>query len=126
MNRLHDVMMAERILKTLRELSKQHKAKVVSANIRVGDMNEPKGVKMWLEKLGGNEFKDTKFKIMPVPLEVTCECGYSGGVGTVAHFHSPNPELEIACPACGGHGLELTSGKELEIVNVELEGGKSG
>jgi Zn finger protein HypA/HybF involved in hydrogenase expression len=121
---MHEVMLAGRILNTLREISDKHRAKVVKVNVRIGELNEPKGVKLWLKKLGGEQFKSTEFNIIPVPLEVSCKCGYSGKVESVAHYHSPEPELEIACPACGGHELELATGRELEIVNVELEKGE--
>ena len=122
---MHEVMMAERILEALKGISEQHKAKVLKANIRVGEVNEPKGVLLWLKKLGGEQFKSTEFNITPISLEVSCECGYSGKVGSVAHYHSPDPELEVACPTCGGHNLELISGRELEIVDVELEDGRN-
>ncbi len=121
---MHEVMLAERILEALKEISKQQKAKVLKANIKIGEVNEPKGVLMWLKKLGGEEFKSTKFNITHVPLEVSCQCGFSGKVGSVAHYHASEPELEIACPTCGGHEIELITGRELEIVDVELEKAK--
>ena len=121
---MHEVMLAERILEALKEISKQQKAKVLKANIKIGEVNEPKGVQMWLKKLGGEQFKSTKFNITPIPLEVSCNCGFSGKVSSMAHYLSPEPELEIACPTCGGHEIELITGRELEIVDVELEKAK--
>jgi Zn finger protein HypA/HybF involved in hydrogenase expression len=113
--------MATRILNALKKISAERKARVLEVNLRVGMINEPKGVKLWLKKLGEKEFKDTKFNITPVPIEILCSCGYRGKVKSTFNTHSPEPELEIACPKCGKHGIELSSGRELEIVDVKLQ-----
>jgi len=118
---LHEVEMANRILAALRKISADNHAKVLEVNLRVGMVNEPQGVKLWLKKLGGEEFKHTKFNIAPVPIEISCACGYAGKISSMPHTHSPEPELEIACPKCGKHGIRLNSGRELEIIDVKLE-----
>ncbi|KXA99748.1 hypothetical protein AKJ48_01785 [candidate division MSBL1 archaeon SCGC-AAA261O19] len=119
---MHEVKIAEKILGTLRNIAEKHQARVVKANLRIGELNEPDGVLLWLKKLGGKEFESTEFEITRVPIRVSCECGYTGRVESVAHYHGTNPELHIACPKCGGHDFSLTSGQEKEIVDVELEG----
>ena len=118
---LHEVEMATRILNALKKISAEHKAKVLEVNLRVGMINEPKGVKLWLKKLGEKDFKDTKFNITSVPIEISCSCGYKGKIKSTFNTHSPEPELEIACPRCGKHEIKLNSGRELEIVDVKLE-----
>jgi Zn finger protein HypA/HybF involved in hydrogenase expression len=52
---------------------------------------------------------------------ISCECGYSGEIHSKVDAHSPAPELEITCPSCGGLGPKITSGRELEIVDVKLQ-----
>ena len=64
-------------------------------NLRVGEINEPAGVKLWLRKLGGDEFKNTKFNVASAPIEISCKCGYAGKISSLPNTHSPEPELEI-------------------------------
>ena len=118
---LHEVEMANRILTALRKISAENRAKVVEVNLRVGEINEPAGVKLWLRKLGGDEFKNTKFNVASTPIEISCKCGYTGKIGSLPNTHSPEPELEIACPKCGRRGVTLNSGRELEIIDVKLQ-----
>ena len=118
---LHEVEMANRILTALRKISAENRAKVVEVNLRVGEINEPAGVKLWLKKLGGGEFKHTKFNVASTPIDISCACGYTGKINSIPDTHSPDPELEIACPKCGKHGVTLNSGRELEIIDVKLQ-----
>ena len=118
---MHEVELANRVLEALRHISADREAKVLRVNLRIGELNEPGALRLWLKKLGGAEFKATKFDIEPVPLAINCKCGYSGGVNCAVNTHSPAPELEITCPKCGGHELALSSGRELEIIDVELQ-----
>lgn len=118
---LHEVEMANRILTALRKISAENRAKVVEVNLRVGEINEPAGVRLWLRKLGGEEFKNTKFNIARIPIEISCACGYAGKINSMPDTHSPEPELEIACPRCGKHDVTLNSGRELEITDVKLQ-----
>lgn len=117
---MHEVALANQVLAALRRLAAENKAVVLRANLRVGELNEPSRLRYWLNTLGGDEFKGVKFKISPVALTISCRCGYSGKIRTKVDAHSPAPELEIKCPECGGQGIEITSGRELEIVDVEL------
>ena len=118
---MHEVAMATRILNALKKISAEHKARVLEVNLRVGMINEPQGVKLWLKKLGEKDFKNTKFNITSVPIEISCPCGYKGKINSTFDTHSLEPELEIACPKCGKHGIKLNSGRELEIVDVKLQ-----
>lgn len=116
---MHEVELATRVLDALRRLAAEKKARVLEVNLRVGELNEPRALKLWLKKLGGEEFGLTKFNIASVPLTISCKCGYSGGAKAV-NPHLPEPELGIACPKCGGHEISLTTGRELEFVGVKL------
>ena len=118
---MHEVEMATRILNALKKISAERKARVLEVNLRVGTINEPQGVKLWLKKLGEKEFKNTKFNITSVPIEISCSCGYKGKINSTFNTHSPEPELEIACPRCRKHEIKLNSGRELEIVDVKME-----
>ena len=116
---MHEVELANRVLDALRRLAVEKRARVLEVNLRAGELNEPRALKLWLKKLGGEEFGSTKFNIASVPLTISCKCGYSGGAKSV-NPHLPEPELGIACPKCGGHEISITTGRELEFVGVKL------
>ena len=75
---MHEVMLANRVLHALRGIAAKHDAKILEVNLRVGELNEPRALHLWLKKLGGDEFRSTKFKIARVSLSIKCKCGYSG------------------------------------------------
>jgi Zn finger protein HypA/HybF involved in hydrogenase expression len=118
---MHEVVLANRVLNALRKISAKHNAEVLEVNLRIGEINEPKSLRLWLKKLGHDEFKSAKFNISKVPLHIKCSCGYSGKADLPADLHLPEPEIEVACPKCGGHDISLVSGRELEIVDVKLK-----
>ena len=118
---MHEVVLANRILNALRTITAKHDAKVLEVNLRIGELNEPRALRLWLKRLGRDEFKSAKFKIARVPLSIKCKCGYSGEADLPADTHLPEPEIEVVCPRCGGHDISLTSGRELEIVDVKLQ-----
>lgn len=121
---MHEVELATRVLKALHQISAERGARVLEVNLRVGGINEPSSLGLWLKKLGGDEFNSTRFNIARVPIMIKCKCGYSGEAKSL-DTHLPEPELGIACPKCGRHEASLTSGTELEIINLKLEkGGK--
>ncbi|MBA7598880.1 Hydrogenase maturation factor HypA [subsurface metagenome] len=120
MKAVHEIELATRVLKAVRRIATEHGARVLEVNLRVGEINEPNSLRLWLNKLEGEEFKLTKFNISRVPITIKCECGYVGNASSI-DTHIPQPELGIPCPKCGGHELSITSGQELEIVDVKLE-----
>jgi Zn finger protein HypA/HybF involved in hydrogenase expression len=120
---MHEAELATRVLDTLRRIAAERKSRVLEANLKVGEINEPSSLHLWLKKLGGNDFRYTKFKITQVPITIKCtKCGYSGDAKSI-DTHLPDPKLGIACPKCGGYDLSITTGQELEIVDVKLEEG---
>ncbi len=120
---MHEVELANRVLNGLRQIAAERKSRVLEVNLKVGEINEPSSIRLWLEKLGGDEFRSTKFKITKVPITIKCvKCEYSGNAKSI-DTHLPDPKLGVACPKCGAHDLSITTGQELEIVDVKLEGG---
>lgn len=119
---MHEAELATRVLKALHQISADRGARVLEVNLRVGEINEPRSLRLWLKKLGGDEFNSTRFNIVRVPIMIKCKCGYSGKAKSL-DTHLPEPSLGIACPKCGRYETSLTSGTELEIVNMKLERG---
>lgn len=117
---MHEAELATRVLNALHQISADRGARILEANLCIGEINEPSSLKLWLKTLGGDEFNSTRFNIARVPITIKCKCGYSGEAKSL-DTHLPEPELGISCPKCGGHELSITSGQELEIINVKLE-----
>lgn len=118
---MHEVELANRILNALRQISDEMRSDVLEVNLKIGEINEPGSLKLWLKKLGGEDFKSTKFKISRVSLTVKCKnCGYNGPA-KAADVHLPDPKLGISCPKCHKHDLSITTGRELEIVSLKLD-----
>ena len=118
---MHEVELANRVLEILRRIAAEHRAQVLEVDLRVGELNEPHSLQFWLKKLGGDEFRSTKFRVMVTPLVIKCECGYSGPTNP-PEAHLPEPELGISCPRCGGRRITISSGRELEVIQVRLQG----
>jgi Zn finger protein HypA/HybF involved in hydrogenase expression len=117
---VHEIELATRVLNAVRRIAAEHGSRALEVNLRVGEINDPSSLRLWLKKLGGDEFSPTKFNISQVPIAIRCGCGYMGSAKSIC-THLPEPELGIVCPKCGGHELSITSGRELEIVGVKLE-----
>jgi hydrogenase nickel incorporation protein HypA/HybF len=123
---MHEVELANRVLEMLRKVATEHRARVLEVDLRVGELNEPSALRLWLRRLGGDEFRSTKFKIEVAPLTIKCGCGYLGPVNPPSDTHLPNPELEISCPKCGGREISIRSGRELEVIQVKLQREENG
>ncbi len=121
---MHEVELATRVLTALRQIAAEHEGRVLEVDLRVGEINEPGSLRLWLKKLGGKEFDTTRFNIAMVPITIKCKCGYSGNAKSI-DTHLPDPKLGVACPKCGNHELSITSGQELEIVSMKVDGGKN-
>jgi len=117
---VHEVELATRVLNALHQISADRGARILEVNLRIGEINEPSSLKLWLKTLRGDEFNSTRFNIARVPITIKCKCGYSGEAKSL-DTHLPEPELGISCPKCGGHELSITSGQEVDIINVKLE-----
>jgi len=51
-------------------------------------------------------------EVEEVPVRIVCGCGYDGGV---------KDHHVLVCPTCASRKVEVMSGKEIELVNVEIE-----
>ncbi len=116
---MHETSMAMGFLTSLVETVKKENAK------------EVKRVRVKIGKLSGivvdsfefafdtlkEEFPETrnaKLEIEEIPLIYRCkDCGHEFEADSLVYF----PE----CPKCGSVNLEIASGEELKVVDVELE-----
>lgn len=117
---MREVKIAEDILDNIREIQDEYGSSLNNIHIRIGEFNEPDYVTSWLRKLSVNEFESTEFIIERVPIRLSCNCGFTGGVESISHYHGVDPVLSLYCPECGDKDFSLDSGFEKEIVDFEL------
>jgi len=91
---VHEVELATRVSKDLHQISAGRGARVLEVNLRVGEINEPRSLGLWLKKLGGDEFNSTGFNI------VRCQLCQSASAATPV-------KQKAWTPTCQSPGLEL-------------------
>lgn len=118
---MRELEIVEEILEELRKIKSKENSKISKVKLLIGELNRPKEVKKWLKKADEREFQSIEFNIVESKTRVSCECGYSGKIKSIASFPTKKNVLEITCPQCGNHNLEVKSGLEKEILDVKLE-----
>lgn len=118
---MRELEIVEEILEELRQINSSEDSKISKVKLLIGELNRPKEVEKWLKKTNEKEFQSIEFEIMESKTRVSCKCGYSGKIESIATFPTKENMLEITCPQCGNHNLKVKSGLEKEILNVELE-----
>ena len=112
---MHELGIAENILDIVQRSVPEGRASAVgSIRLRVGQFAGivPDSLKFCFSVISGDAgMANAALNIEQPPLVASCrDCGN---------------ELEVKnfvflCPACGGGNLEIVSGKELEIIDIEI------
>lgn len=111
---MHELSLAQSIVEIVQQHLPPGATQVETVRVRVGEMA---GV-----VAGSLEFcftalaqqtslQGARLLIDAVPL--TCACS-----DCRKDFHPAN--FDFHCPACGGHQVEILSGRELQVVEIEL------
>jgi len=112
---MHELSIAQNILEIIQEhVDEKDSAEVQAIKVRVGDLS---GVVVdslefcFSAVVSDSALKNAVLKIERVPARVRCStCGKScAAAGWVVH-----------CPACGNGSIELVSGTELQVVEIEV------
>jgi len=116
---VHEMSMAQSLLEIVLEEGKKHKLERVKAiRLRIGALAAvvPESLRFCLELLSEKTIASgASLEIETVPVVARCsECGDL--------FEVENHVF--ICPQCGEPALDLVSGRELSIVNIEGERGE--
>ena len=89
--------------------------KVLAVEVRIGEWRQvvPEILSSYFDHLA----KDTPLegaRIDIVPVAATGRCGACAGVFTL-------DDIFLVCPTCGSRDCEVLSGRELELIGLELE-----
>jgi len=112
---MHELGIAENIMDiVLRSVPEGRASEVGSIRLRVGQLAGivPDSLKFCFSVISGDAgMANAALNIEMTPLAASCrDCGNKSDVKNFV-FH---------CPACGGGNLEIVSGKELEIIDIEF------
>jgi len=112
---MHELGIAENILDIARRNIPDGKASAVgNIKLRVGPFAGivPDSLKFCFAALAGDAgMANAALQIEQTPLTASCrDCGNKSDV----------KNFVFLCPGCGGGNLEIVSGNELEVVEIEL------
>ncbi len=112
---MHELGIAEDILKRILEVAKERNAEKVSkAKIKLGEihMAGSEEIEFAFDVISRGTIADgAKLIIEIIPLRARCgRCGRD----------FTEKMVRLDCPACGGTNLEVISGKELDVTQIEV------
>lgn len=112
---MHELSVASAIIDTATRHAGGQRVTVVQ--VRVGHLRQvvPDSLAFYFEHVA----KDTvcegaRLELEAVPARLVCEA---------CEHHWELDEAAFRCPACGGGGVRITSGDELEVESIEIEEG---
>lgn len=113
---MHEMAIAQGILDIALDNAARHEAaKVSRIKLQVGAMTEvePEALKFCFAALAaGTAAAAAELEIETIPLVGRCrDCGREFAVERYCFL----------CPACGGAGIEIVSGRELRVEHLEVE-----
>lgn len=113
---MHEMSIVQNLVEIIRDEMASHHAKTLrSVRLQVGEMSAivPDALSFCFEVItAGTEMEGARLLIETVPLEGACpSCG--------ARFRIK--DFVFLCPECGSAGVETISGRELSIVEIEVD-----
>lgn len=113
---MHELAMAQEIVSTVTEILKQHPCKVVrKVHIKVGELAAvvPDSLKFSYETIiPDTPLQSSTLELEIVPISAVCnKCEKTFSID----------ELDFACPNCGSQDINMQTGNELYITNLEVE-----
>lgn len=115
---MHELPITESILNiVLRHAEENEAVKIVNINLRIGELSDI--VDEWVQRYFDYLSKDTiaegatlQIERSPVIFQCTaCEKDFRFDIRKIK---------DIVCPNCGGKSVELVSGREFYIKNIEV------
>jgi len=112
---MHEFSIAQSVIETVRaQLPADERRPIRSVTLKLGQFNRiaPESLEYYFEIVReGTVAREAKLKIIPVPIQ--CRCGTCG-------FNFEGGRYVTICDRCGKGGVELISGNELNVIEIEL------
>ena len=119
---MHELSLAQNIIDIVRdEMDKHHATTLNTLRLAVGKMSGvvPDSLSFCLELITqGTDLQGATIAIDVIPLCCRCE---------TCHKEFETPQFTARCPLCGSRKIDMISGRELSIVELEVDhtGGES-
>ena len=113
---MHEMSIVQNLVEIIQEEMAAHHAKTLrSVRLQVGEMSAvvPDALSFCFEVItGGTGLEGARLLIDMVPLEGACSaCGERFRI----------QDFSFRCPKCGSSAVETVSGRELSIVEIEVD-----
>lgn len=111
---MHELSITESVVRTVAEAAGGRRVRVV--RMRVGALSGvvPHALEFaWDVATTGTALAGAALEITAVPVAIAC--------GPCAATSDLDEPLPLRCPGCGSREVELVAGREVEIVNADLD-----
>ncbi|MGB9664779.1 MAG: hydrogenase maturation nickel metallochaperone HypA [Ignavibacteria bacterium] len=112
---MHELSIAQEILSIVKASLPTPDAKVIAIRLKIGHLSGIliDSLKFSFEAITSQtEFENTQLEIIEVPIKITCnDCSKT----------SILYEPIFLCPDCNSFNVQLLEGRELEILEIEIE-----
>jgi hydrogenase nickel incorporation protein HypA/HybF len=113
---MHELSVALGILDVVAEEAARHDGRVVAIHLKLGPLSgvvKEALVSAYELAREGTDFAGTELAVEEVPLVARCP-------GCAADRQLLSPQ-ELRCPVCGGPTPQIVSGRELDVVALEIQ-----
>jgi hydrogenase nickel incorporation protein HypA/HybF len=118
---MHEMAVVEDVLKvSLKHAGMNNASKIVSIVLRVGEMRDV--IDEWMQRFfdflsRGTIAEGAKLRIMRTPVLFRCACGETFPVT----MDKIRESTKASCPSCNGKDTFFCSGREFEIIGIEVK-----
>jgi hydrogenase nickel incorporation protein HypA/HybF len=115
---MHELSITQDVVKIVLDHAQKHEVrKVMCVNLRVGELRDI--VDEWMQRFfdyltKGTIAEGAKLKIERIPVAFRCVCGETFTVNI-------RERSEIACPRCHDTNVSLISGREFDVLGLEVQ-----
>jgi len=114
---MHELGIAQSLLNlVLEHLRSSERLRVTGLKIRIGELSAVNAASLtfcFQELARGTPVEGARIDVVDVPAAFRCRsCG---------HIYGGTPLDAGACSKCGGRDVEVSGGKELELIELQVE-----
>lgn len=115
---MHELSIAQEILSIVKASLPDSNARVISIRLKIGHLSGIliDSLKFSFEAITSQtEFENTQLEITEVPIKIKCNDCLKASILN---------EPVFLCPECNSFNVQLLEGRELEILEIEIEDNK--
>lgn len=115
---MHELSIAQEILSIVKASLPEPDSKVTAIRLKIGQLSGVlvDSLKFSFEAITSQtEFENSKLEVIEIPIKIKCnDCSKVSIIS----------EPIFLCPECNSFNVQLLEGRELEIVEIEIEDNK--